>query len=175
MALYIFDKDGTLLQYITTRAGIKRAALKPEEQLLRPGVFEKICELRTAGHKIAMASDQTSVAKGLITLKQAEVLMENCAVKIGGVDAWRMCPCDPHGKPKLNGEPNPYARDDPARKPHPGMILELIDELHVSPEDVIVVGDAKADKQAAEAAGVQFIGAKEFFKKNGQREKATRR
>ncbi len=167
MALYIFDKDGTLVEYVTSRAGIKRSALKPEEQLLRPGVYEKITELRAAGHKIALASDQTSVAKGLLSLQNAEKLMENCATKIGGVDAWRMCPYDPHGKPKLNGEPNPYAHDDPSRKPHPGMILDLMHTLGVGPEDVIMVGNAKADKQAAEAAGVQFIGAQEFFNKNG--------
>jgi HAD superfamily hydrolase (TIGR01662 family) len=134
------------------------------EQLLRPGVFDKIAELRAAGHKIALASDQTSVAKGIMTLEQAQALMENCAVKIGGADAWRMSPFDPNAKKKIKGKPNPYARDDPSHKPHPGMIRDLMNTFDCAPEDVIMVGDAKLDKQAAQAAGVLFIGAKEFFK-----------
>lgn len=165
VSLYIFDKDGTLVQYLTTRIGVKRAALTPEDQVLIPRVYEKLARLRAAGHKIAISSNQTSVAKGLITLKQAEALMENCASKIGGAHAWAMSPFDPHGKPKLKGRPNPYARDDPSRKPNPGMILDLMSTLHASPQETIVVGDSKVDRGAAEAAGARYIRAKEFFKK----------
>src|SRR4051812_5695791 len=113
MSLYIFDKDGTLLQHLRNKLGAKQTPLRPEDQVLRPVVFERLAALRAQGHSIALASNQGVVARGKITLKEAEALMENCAAKLGGVNAWRVSPYSPHAKKELNGKPNPYARDDP--------------------------------------------------------------
>ncbi len=164
MSLYIFDKDGTLVSKLHSRTGIAKPPTRPYQQILRPGVFEKLAELRKDGHLIAIASDQHAVAKGEITLEEAEALVKNCAAKVGGVDAWRISPYNPHAKKRIKGRPNPYARDDPSRKPHPGMLLEIMSELNCSPEDTFMVGDASKDKKAAEAAGVTFLSAKKFFK-----------
>ncbi len=164
MGLYIFDKDGTLVQFVHTKIGIPRCATKPEEQVLIQGVFEKVQKLRAAGHLIAIASNQTDVARGVTTLDQSKELLRNCAAKVGGVDAWRMSPYDPKGKPKLNGKSNPFAHDDPSRKPHPGMILAIMKELGCTPAQTTMIGDKKMDHDAAEAAGVRFIRAKDFFK-----------
>src|SRR5438093_1178134 len=98
MSLYIFDKDGTLLRRGRNHWLTPAPPLKCEQQVLLPGVFEKIRALRAAGHRVAIASNQSAVARGTISRSQAEQLMENCADKLGGVDAWRMCPCDPHAK-----------------------------------------------------------------------------
>ncbi len=163
MSLYIFDKDGTLLSNIRRYLIVQRPPLKCEEQILRPGVFEKLAELRAAGHKIAIATNQTAVAHGIITLKEAEKLVENCVAKIGGASAWRLSPFDPHGKKYLDGKPNPYARDDETRKPHPGMILQLMEELGHSPAETFMIGNRKMDKKSAEAAGVTFLDEKKFF------------
>lgn len=57
MSLYIFDKDGTLLSNVRSRL-----------ILHRPGVFEKLAELRAAGHKIAIATNQSAVAGGIRSL-----------------------------------------------------------------------------------------------------------
>ncbi len=163
MSLYIFDKDGTLISYVQSRFIIHRPALKCEEQVLRQGVFEKLAELRAGGHKIAIATNQSAVAHGVISLKEAEELVENCIAKIGGASAWRLSPFDPKGKKELNDQPNPYAQDDGTRKPHPAMILQLMEELKSSPAETFMVGDRKADKECAEAADVTFLDAKEFF------------
>jgi len=164
MSLYIFDKDGTLLSNIRSRLIIKRSPLKPEEQILRQGVFEKLAELRTAGHQIAIATNQPAVAHGLITLEEAENLVKNCAAKVGGVSAWRLSPFHPRAKKRLHGRPNPYARDDETHKPHPGMILQIMDELGSSAAKTFMVGNSKMDKKSAKAAGVTFLDEKKFFK-----------
>src|SRR5215216_442209 len=102
MSLYIFDKDKTLLRHVRSRFLFHRPPLKPEEQILRNGVFEKLAELRAAGHQIAIATNQSAVAHGLITLVEAEELAKNCAAKIGGVAAWRLSPYDPRAKKRLD-------------------------------------------------------------------------
>ena len=45
-----------------------KPVLKGEDQLLLPGVFEKLAELWAAGHRLAIASNQDAVAAGLISL-----------------------------------------------------------------------------------------------------------
>jgi D-glycero-D-manno-heptose 1,7-bisphosphate phosphatase len=165
MNLYIFDKDKTLLRHVRSRLLFRRSPLKPHEQILKKGVFEKLAELRADGHKIAIATNQIAVAHGIITLEEAEELIENCAAKIGGVDAWRLSPYDPKAKVSLRGNSNPYARDDETRKPHPGMIIQIMEELGVSPQETFMIGDKKMDKKAAKAAKVHFIDEKKFFKK----------
>lgn len=164
MSLYIFDKDGTLVKEIGLDGMDLRDPLKPEEQILREGVFERIQALRQEGHVIALASNMSSVGKGLISAEEAQILMENCAEKIGGATIIKFCGYDPKGKKRVDGKPNPYARDDDCHKPHPGMILEILRETGFAREDTYMVGNKKSDEEAAEAAGVHYISAKEFFK-----------
>ena len=164
MSLYIFDKDKTLLQAVRSRWIFKRSPLNPEEQVLKKGVYEKLAKLRADGHQIAIATNQIAVAQGIITLEEAIVLVENCVEKIGGVATWRMSPYDPKAKLRPDRKSNPYARDDPSHKPHPGMILEIMEELGYLARDTIMVGDTRADKKCAKAAGVRFIDEKKFFK-----------
>lgn len=163
--LFIFDKDSTLIKGAGLNGFRFRNALHPQEQMLKPNVFEKLAELRAAGHAIAIASNMSAVADGLITMEEAHTLMRNCAAKVGGVDAWRCCGYNPRARKTLHGQPNPYARDDPCKKPHPGMILELMQALGFPPERTVMVGNSKNDRKAAQAAGVQFFSAKAFFKR----------
>ncbi len=163
MSLFIFDKDGTLIQLKRNRIGIPRPAKYPEDQVLMPGVFEKLAVLRAQGHKIAIASNQRAISQGIITLAQAEDLMENAVQKIGGADAWRVCPFDAQALPVLHGQPNPYRVENDCKKPQPGMLIDLMRELGCQPKDTFMVGDSWRDRRAAERAGVAFIPAREFF------------
>lgn len=43
-------------------------------------------------------------------------------------------------------------------KPHPQMLLELVEELRVSREEVLMVGDTEYDLQMAAAAGIDAVG-----------------
>lgn len=56
----------------------------------------------------------------------------------------------------------PYFRasrcaDETHPKPHPAMLLELMDELGVAPEDALMIGDTTHDLEMARAAGVDAL------------------
>ncbi len=50
------------------------------------------------------------------------------------------------------------------KKPHPTMLIELMNQFHVAPEETLFVGDAEIDRQAAAAACIPFIYADMFFR-----------
>ena len=151
--LIIFDKDGTLIGNFNNRP-----ANSIEEQQLLPGVAEKCAELRAQGHDLAVASNQGGVAYGLISQDEAAALVAHAAGLIGS-RLFLFCPHHPKGA-------NPhYAIECDCRKPRPGMLLQLMWRAKAAPADTIMVGDSESDRQAAEAAGVAFAYAKDFFKK----------
>lgn len=68
---------------------------------------------------------------------------------------WSPIPPEGQGDPRWSPE---------WRKPAPGMILQAMADANITdPANVIMVGDSENDQQAAEAAGVQFRWAWEFF------------
>lgn len=48
--------------------------------------------------------------------------------------------------------------DDAPSKPHPGMVLELLESLNVDPELALVIGDTEYDMEMASRAGVDGLG-----------------
>jgi len=42
-------------------------------------------------------------------------------------------------------------------KPYPDMLLKLLDELHISKERALFIGDGPRDEQAAQRAGIDYI------------------
>ena len=48
--------------------------------------------------------------------------------------------------------------DETFSKPHPQMLLEIMDELGVAPEETVMIGDTEYDLQMANNAGVKAIG-----------------
>ncbi|WP_019027882.1 HAD-IA family hydrolase [Colwellia piezophila] len=48
--------------------------------------------------------------------------------------------------------------DETNSKPHPQMLLSLLTELNVSPEQAVMVGDSHHDMKMAQAAGIDSIG-----------------
>ena len=47
---------------------------------------------------------------------------------------------------------------DAPEKPEPGMLLLACERLKVRPENAMMVGDSRFDREAAAAAGIRFIG-----------------
>lgn len=152
--LYIFDKDGTIVKPVGPDGN--RAASSPSEQVLYDGVADKCNELKGAGHILAIASNQGGVAFGLVTRDNAIGMMKDASDKIGA-SLFALCSCHP------NGEMLGAVRNSVYRKPGPGMIQYLMDALGFAPQDTVFVGDLDSDRLAAEAAGVNFEWAKDFF------------
>jgi len=47
--------------------------------------------------------------------------------------------------------------DETHPKPHPAMLLEILDELSLSPEEALMIGDTSHDLEMARAAGVDAL------------------
>lgn len=165
MSLFIFDKDGTLCPGVPNGRGGTRPPNKLHEQTYYPDVLDKITELKLAGHKVAVASNQGGVAFGIFSETEARALVEAAARYIGA-SCWLCSPYHPKGKVA------PYNRDDRMRKPGPGMLLEIMHTLDVEAADTVMVGDWDSDREAAAAAGCGFIEAWRFFDREQPREKA---
>jgi D-glycero-D-manno-heptose 1,7-bisphosphate phosphatase len=129
----VCDRDGTLVEDVPYNGD--PALVRP-----RPGVAAGLARLRGAGLGLAIASNQSGVAYGMLTPAQVEAVNTRVADLLGPFGAVVWCP---HG-------PDDGCR---CRKPAPGLVLEAAARLGVAPERCAVIGDIGPDVEAAEAAG----------------------
>jgi len=140
--LIILDRDGVINQ--DSDAFIK----SPGEWVPIPGSLEAIGRLTRAGWAIAVASNQSGIARGLMdesALRAIHEKMLRAVAEAGGrIDLLRYCP---HGP------------DDgcDCRKPRPGLYLEISATLGMSLSGAPVIGDSLRDLRAAEAVGARPI------------------
>ncbi|MBQ4813534.1 D-glycero-beta-D-manno-heptose-1,7-bisphosphate 7-phosphatase [Pseudoalteromonas luteoviolacea] len=126
---------------------------KIEEFEFIDGVFEACQRFIEQGYKIVVVTNQSGIGRGYYDEAQFKALTDwMCAqfldhnVKIDGV---YYCP---HHPKKAQPE---YLVDCNCRKPHPGMLLQAIEEHNIDPTQSIMVGDKGSDMEAATAAGVK--------------------
>jgi HAD superfamily hydrolase (TIGR01662 family) len=135
--LVLFDRDGTLVHDFPYNGD--PAWVRPVD-----GAKEALDRLRARGVRIGVVSNQSGVARGLITRDQVDACMDRLAELLGPFDTVQVCP---HGP------------DDgcTCRKPAPGMVKAACAELDVHPARCVVIGDIGADVEAAAAAGALGI------------------
>ncbi|WP_137816321.1 HAD-IIIA family hydrolase [Gandjariella thermophila] len=133
----LFDRDGTLIEdvpYLT------------EPDLVRPvpGADKVLDALRNTGVPIGVVSNQSGVARGLITEEQLAAVNARVAELLGPFGTWQVCVHDP---------------DDgcDCRKPRPGLVRRAAEALGVDVRRCVVIGDIGADVAAAEAAGARGV------------------
>jgi HAD superfamily hydrolase (TIGR01662 family) len=135
--LVLFDRDGTLVHDFPYNG---------DPDWVRPvdGAKEALDRLRARGVRVGVVSNQSGVARALITRQQVDACMDRLAELLGPFDTVQVCP---HGP------------DDgcDCRKPAPGMVKSACAELDVTPARCVVVGDIGADVEAAAAAGAVGI------------------
>ncbi|WP_210491862.1 HAD family hydrolase [Patulibacter sp. SYSU D01012] len=133
----LFDRDATLVVDVPYNGD-------PDAVVPMPGAREALDRLRAAGIPVGVVSNQSGIARGLITREQVEAVNARVARLLGPLDPIVFCP---HGP------------DDgcACRKPAPGMVLEAARRLGVDPARCAVVGDIAADVGAAAAAGARGI------------------
>ncbi len=127
------DRDGTLVHDVPFNGD-------PDRVEPLPGVREGLDRLRAAGLRLAIVSNQSGVARGLLSARQVGAVNRRVVELLGPFDAVVWCP---HG---------PGDGCD-CRKPAPGMIHAAADAVGVPVHRCAVVGDIGADVDAARAAG----------------------
>jgi D-glycero-D-manno-heptose 1,7-bisphosphate phosphatase len=142
MKLIILDRDGVVNHdsddYIKS----------PDEWQPIDGSLEAIARLNHAGYIVAIASNQSGLARGYFDIEILAAMhkkMDELLAKIGGrIDAVFYCP---HG-------PGDACR---CRKPKPGMLLDIGQRFNVPLRQVIFVGDSIADINAANNAHAKAV------------------
>ncbi len=142
------DRDRTLMEdpgYIS----------EPEAVKLLPGVELAIKSLHQAGYKVVVVTNQSGVARGLLTEEalgeiHAE-LRRQLSAKGVHLDGIYYCPYHPEGTVER------YAKESDLRKPQPGMLLEAASELDIDLSRSWMVGDSARDVEAGQRAGCRTI------------------
>jgi D-glycero-D-manno-heptose 1,7-bisphosphate phosphatase len=142
MKLVILDRDG-VINYDSPHF-IKN----PDEWKPIPGSLEAIALLNQSGYRVALATNQSGISRGLFdmaTLNAIHDKMHRALGQFGGrIDALFYCP---------------HSAEDncECRKPKPGMIEEISRRFAIDLKGVFSVGDSLRDLQASAALGAQCI------------------
>jgi D-glycero-D-manno-heptose 1,7-bisphosphate phosphatase len=140
--LVILDRDGVINE--DSREFVKSA----DEWIPLPGSIDAIARLSSAGFSVAVASNQSGLARQLFdrdALAAMHTKLQELVEAAGGrIDRIVVCP---HGP------------DDgcDCRKPAPGLLFQLARYFDVELFGVPVIGDSLRDLQAAVAAGCRPI------------------
>ncbi len=142
----IFDRDGVLI--------VDHGYVGEVERLeWMAGARRAIRRLNDAGVAVAVASNQSGVARGFFDLAAVEAVHAAMAADLAALGAWvdaiEICPFLPDATVAAFAHP-----DHPDRKPNPGMMLRLIERLGLDPARTVVIGDKESDLEAARRAGV---------------------
>ena len=133
----LFDRDGTLV----TDVPYNTDPLLVESM---PTAVAAIRLLRSHQLRVGIVSNQSGVARGLISSQQLARVNDRVEEILGPFDVWCICP---H-----------RAEDDcECRKPRPGLVLDAARRLGLKPAQLVVIGDIGTDIEAATAAGAPSI------------------
>jgi histidinol-phosphate phosphatase family protein len=133
----LLDRDGTLVVDVPYNAD-------PERVVPMAGAQRAVDRLRDAGVRTAVVTNQSGIARGLLTAREVAAVNARVERLLGPLGPWLVCP---HGP------------DDgcACRKPRPGLVLEAAARLGVEPGRCALIGDIGADVQAARAAGARAV------------------
>ena len=131
------DRDGTIIVD-------RHYPNDPEQVLLVDGVIGALRGFRTRGHRLIVVSNQSGVARGLISPEELNAVHQ------------RMVQLLAQHEIQLDGayycQHGPDAACD-CRKPAPGMLLAAARDLNVRLDGSLMIGDKVTDVQAGRAAG----------------------
>ncbi len=143
-----FDRDGTLIHdpgYLN----------HPDQVQVVEGAAEALKEFQVLGYKTVVASNQSGVARGIVTVEMLERihdrLRELLAVRGATLDAIYYCPYHP------DGVVPEYTQDSDWQKPQPGMLLAAAQEMDLDLTRSWMIGDSDRDVEAGRRAGCKTI------------------
>ena len=137
----LIDRDGTLIKDVPYLKD-------PSDVEILPGVSEALQIMLALGYELAVVSNQSGIARGLLTVRDLlEVTAKlDTRLRDGGIVIRKYYYC-PHGA----------EAGCSCRKPSPGMVRDALSELGVQPASSYMVGDKFTDVIAGERAGVTGV------------------
>ncbi len=133
----LVDRDGTLVVDVPYNGD--PAMVQPVS-----GARRALDRLRRRGIPVAVVSNQSGIARGLLSTEQVDAVNARVEELLGPFAAFWVCP---HGPDDGCG----------CRKPRPGLVLAAAAALGVAVESCALVGDIGADVDAALAAGARPV------------------
>ena len=140
--LVILDRDGTI--NYDSPSYIK----SPDEWVPIPGSLEAIARLARADYRVAVATNQAGIERGLFDLETLAAIhrrLQHAVARLGGrLDDFFVCPHAPEAQCEC-------------RKPKPGLLFDIARTFNVALTEVHMVGDTRRDLDAAAAAGARPV------------------
>lgn len=133
----LFDRDDTLIVDVPYNAD-------PTKVRPVPGAADALRSVRAAGLRLGIVSNQSGVARGLISPAQLAAVNSRVEELLGPFGTWQVC---------VHGEDDGCA----CRKPAPGMVHQAAAQLGVDVRRCVLIGDTGADVAAATSAGARAI------------------
>lgn len=142
------DRDGVLVEERGLPFG--DVALR-----LVPGAADALVRLAAAGYALAVATNQTAIARGLTTEAEVAELHRRLAARLTAEGApapvFFVCPHHP------NADVKRYRIECHCRKPRPGLLLRAAAELGIDLTRSVMVGDRISDVAAGVRAGCRAV------------------
>lgn len=140
--MVIVDRDGVINEdsddYIKS----------PEEWIPIDGSLEAIGRLKKAGYGVAVATNQSGIARGYFDLEMLDKMHQKMndllAQRGASVDGIFFCPHSP-------------SDNCVCRKPKPGLLLQIGQQFGIDLKETFFVGDSLSDVQAAKMAGARPV------------------
>lgn len=142
----IFDYDQTLRD----SGGEYNYPTKFEEIIIRHKMARVISDFEKQRYILLGASNQSGIAKGILTDEMARKCFEETNQQLGVRLDFRYCP---HKIPPVSCY---------CRKPHCGIGALFIEKYKLCPSLCIMIGDQTTDETFAERCGFQFINVNEL-------------
>ncbi|MEV3901275.1 HAD-IIIA family hydrolase [Mycobacterium sp. NPDC050551] len=133
----LLDRDDTIIEdgpYLNDPAGVRPM----------PGAAAALDRLRDKGLLLAVVTNQSGVAKGLISTEELDAVNARVDAELGPFHTWQVCVHD---------------ADDGCgcRKPAPGMVRAAAEALGVDPARCVMIGDTGGDVAAALSADADAV------------------
>jgi D-glycero-D-manno-heptose 1,7-bisphosphate phosphatase len=133
------DRDGTLIQEMEYLS-------RPDQVVVFPGVGQALCDLRRAGFKLFIVSNQSGVGRGYFTLADVDRVHARLAEELAREGA---------GVDKIYVAPEAPGAPGRGRKPLPQFLFDARDEFQLDLSQSYMVGDKLIDLQCGWNAGVK--------------------
>jgi D-glycero-D-manno-heptose 1,7-bisphosphate phosphatase len=136
----VLDRDGVI------NADSDAFIRSPDEWIALPGSLEAIARLNQAGYRVAIATNQSGIGRGLFDMNALNAMhlkMHRMVAAVGGrIDAVFFCP---------------HTAEDhcECRKPKPGMLKMIAERFEADPDETPMVGDSLRDLQAGAPEGTK--------------------